>query len=328
MKKKFKISPEINFFDIDPLKFRGRGFFKKIEQDKKNYLKKFSFLISNKKLNCPLCKNRNNSIFLKVSSKYKILECKKCTLKFPNVNFKSNKKYSDIVYDKYSQLNHRRNIVKTSKYRLKMMQERYEYCIKNNFKKPKSIKVMDYGCGNGLFIDFLKKKGIYGAGIEVDESSAQKLINKKIKFFKNLDIVQSNSFDLCVMFDVLEHLTDPVKDLIKIKNKLKKNGKIIIYTPNIHSLSFELMGPYQNQVYPFQHTLFFTKKSLSLLAKKTKLKIKKNETFGLDLIDYFFMKEHLDKKKYFEGFRDFMNKTQSLIDMSGYGNHFRIVFQK
>ena len=65
MKKKFKISPEINFFDIDPLKFRGRGFFKKIEQDKKNYLKKFSFLISNKKLNCPLCKNRNNSVFLR-----------------------------------------------------------------------------------------------------------------------------------------------------------------------------------------------------------------------------------------------------------------------
>ena len=40
------------------------------------------------------------------------------------------------------------------------------------------------------------------------------------------------------------------------------------------------------------------------------------------------MKEHLDKKKYFEGFKDFMNKAQSLIDMSGYGNHFRIVFQK
>ena len=27
-----------------------------------------------------------------------------------------------------------KNIMKTSNYRLKMMQERYEYCIKNNFK--------------------------------------------------------------------------------------------------------------------------------------------------------------------------------------------------
>ena len=208
------------------------------------------------------------------------------------------------------------------------MQERYDYCIKNNFKNPKSIKVIDYGCGNGLFIDFLKKKGISGIGIEVDESSTQKLINKKIKFFKNLESTKSNSYDLCVMFDVLEHLTSPIKDLIKIRDKLKKNGKIIIYTPNIHSLAFELMGPDQNQVYPFQHTLFFTKKSLSFLAKKTKFKIKNNKTFGLDLMDYFFMREHFDKKKYFEILKNFINKTQSLVDMSGYGNHFRIIFQK
>jgi len=328
MKEKFKIASEINYFNIDALKFRGRGFFNKIDKDKKNYLKKFSFLISKKKLSCPLCKNKKNSVFLKISSKYKILECKKCTLKFPNVDFVSNKKYSDIVYDKYSHLNHRRNIIRTSNYRLKMMQERYDYCIKNNFKNPKSIKVIDYGCGNGLFIDFLKKKGISGIGIEVDESSTQKLINKKIKFFKNLESTKSNSYDLCVMFDVLEHLTSPIKDLIKIRDKLKKNGKIIIYTPNIHSLAFELMGPDQNQVYPFQHTLFFTKKSLSFLAKKTKFKIKNNKTFGLDLMDYFFMREHFDKKKYFEILKNFINKTQSLVDMSGYGNHFRIIFQK
>ena len=279
-------------------------------------------------MSCPLCKNKKNSVFLKISSKYKILECKKCTLKFPNVDFVSNKKYSDIVYDKYSHLNHRRNIIRTSNYRLKMMQERYNYCIKNNFKNPKSIKVIDYGCGNGLFIDFLKKKGVSGVGIEVDEASTQKLINKKIKFFKNLESVAPKSYDLCVMFDVLEHLTDPIKDLIKIRDKLKKSGKIIIYTPNIHSLAFELMGSNQNQVYPFQHTLFFTKKSLDFLAKKTKFKIKTNKTFGLDLMDYFFMKEHFDKKKYFESLKDFINKTQSLVDMSGYGNHFRIVFQK
>ena len=62
------------------------------------------------------------------------------------------------------------------------------------------------------------------------------------------------------MFDVLEHLTNPIQDLIKIRSKLKKNGIIVIYTPNINSLAFELMGPRQNQVYPFMHTLFFNDK--------------------------------------------------------------------
>jgi len=35
MKKKFKIISEINYFNIDALKFRGRGFFNKINKDKK-----------------------------------------------------------------------------------------------------------------------------------------------------------------------------------------------------------------------------------------------------------------------------------------------------
>ena len=60
------------------------------------------------------------------------------------------------------------------------------------------------------------------------------------------------------MFDVIEHLTNPISTLNTIRKKLKKNGKIISYTPNINSLAaFELMGKNQNQVYPFQHIYFF-----------------------------------------------------------------------
>ena len=328
MKENFKLIPCLDYFKIDPLKFRGRGFFKKVEDDKKKYLKKFSYLINNKKMVCPLCKSKNKKLFLKIKKKYLIFSCGSCGLKFHNLDFVSNKKYADIIYEKYSQLNIRKNMQKTSKYRLKMMEEKFNYCIKSNFKKTKSIKLLDYGCGNGLFLDYLKKKGISGTGIEVDEGNSQKLINKKIEFFKNINDVKSNKFDICVMFDVLEHLTNPIQDLLKIRDKLKKKGIIVMYTPNINSLAFELMGSRQNQVYPFQHTLFFNDKSFDYLAKKTKFKIKKMGTYGLDLMDYFFMREHLDKKKYFEKLTDFINITQSLVDITGFGNHFRIIFQK
>ena len=328
MKEKFKLIPYLNYFKIDALKFRGRGFFKKVEEDKKKYLEKFTYLIRKKKIACPLCKSKKTKIFLKITKKYLILSCSKCGLKFPNVDFVSNKKYAEIIYEKYSQLNTRKNIQRTSKYRLKMMEERFNYCIKSNFKKTKSIKVLDYGCGNGLFLDYLKKKGISGTGIEVDEGNSQKLVNKKLEFFKNINDVKSNKFDIYVMFDVLEHLTNPIQDLLKIRDKLKKKGIIVMYTPNINSLAFELMGSRQNQVYPFMHTLFFDDKSFNYLAKKTKFKIKKMGTYGLDLMDYFFMREHIDKKKYFEKLTDFINITQSLIDMTGFGNHFRIIFQK
>ena len=328
MKKNFKLIPEINYFNIDPLKFRGRGFFKKIKKDKISYLKKFSYLTSKKNFNCPLCKNKHTRSFLKISKNYNILECRNCLVKFPNVDFIKNKKYAEIIYAQYSKLNHRKNMDKTKNYRFKMMTEKYNFCILENFQKSKKIKVLDYGCGNGLFLQFLKTKGINCAGLEVDEASVQKLVKKKIKFYKDIEQIEDNSLDLCVLFDVLEHLTNPINDLKKIRKKLKKNGKIVMYTPNINSLSFELMGPNQNQVYPFQHTLFFGLKSINYLAKKTKLKIISNATYGLDIMDYFFMKEHLDKKKYFEKFRQFINKTQAMVDMTGYGNHFRIILQK
>ena len=69
--------------------------------------------------------------------------------------------------------------------------------------------------------------------------------------------------------------------------KLKKNKFCVIYTPNIHSLSYALMGSEQNTMLPFEHVCFFNKKSLEYLAKKTKFKIHSIETFGFDIMDYF-----------------------------------------
>ena len=53
MKEKFKLIPYLNYFKIDALKFRGRGFFKKVEEDKKKYLEKFTYLIRKKKNSLP-----------------------------------------------------------------------------------------------------------------------------------------------------------------------------------------------------------------------------------------------------------------------------------
>ena len=73
MKENFKLIPHLDYFKIDPLKFRGRGFFKKVEEDKKKYLKKFSYLIRKKKIACPLCKSKKTKIFLKLQKIFNTL---------------------------------------------------------------------------------------------------------------------------------------------------------------------------------------------------------------------------------------------------------------
>ena len=130
------------------------------------------------------------------------------------------------------------------------------------------------------------------------------------------------------MFDVLEHLTNPVEQLKIINKKIKKGGHVICYSPNIYSIAFELMGKNQNQVYPFEHLFFFAKKTLEILAKKTNFRVVSYETFGLDLVDFFLYKEFIDNKKYILKFKDFINLLQPIIDKNNLGNHFRVTFKK
>lgn len=316
--------------NIDPYKLRKKNFFKGLFQDRSKNLKKLKNLISKKKINCPICKNSNiENNFLIINKNYRLQKCSNCNLVFPNTTFASDRDYVKKVYTHYSEQNHRKILYGTQKYRKStFIEQRYNYCIKRIFKNKK-INVLEYGCGNGLFLSYLKKKKIKYKGLEVDPYQIQiakknglNVTNESLKDEKN------NEYNLCVMFDVLEHLIDPIKQLKIINKKIKKGGYVICYSPNIYSIAFELMGKNQNQVYPFEHLFFFAKKSLEILAKKTNFKILNYETFGLDLVDYFLYKEFVDKKKYILKFKDFINLLQPIIDKNNLGNHFRITLKK
>ena len=88
------------------------------------------------------------------------------------------------------------------------------------------------------------------------------------------------------------------------------------------------MGGKHNLVYPYEHLNFFNKKSINYLAKKTNFRVKKLETFGLDMIDYFFFREFNDKADYFSKILKEINETQSYIDAIGEGNHYRLTLIK
>ena len=139
--------------------------------------------------------------------------------------------------------------------------------------------------------------------------------------------VKNNYFDLVVMFDVIEHFVDPMKTLNNFK-KLKKGGLLIFYTPNIESVGFELMKNKQNLIQPFFHLNFFSKNVLDYMCKKIGYKILKFETFGLDLVDFFFMKESDDKFLYTKKLKNEISIIQSIIDQKGYANHMRVTLKK
>ncbi len=97
----------------------------------------------------------------------------------------------------------------------------------------KDKKVLDFGCGAGGFLKGIKAYSptTKVVGIELDAHAREMLKVENIPSFKSIDDI-NETFDVIAMFHVIEHLDDPQKFLFQIRNKLNKDGILIIETPN------------------------------------------------------------------------------------------------
>ena len=119
--------------------------------------------------------------------------------------------------------------------------------ITNQFKDVNisELEVLDIGCGGGLICELLAKLGANVTGIDFvynniitakNHAKQSKLkINYICKDVENISF--KKKFDLIIMFEVLEHLSDWKTFVNKVLKNLKKNGKIIISTINRNLLS-------------------------------------------------------------------------------------------
>lgn len=103
----------------------------------------------------------------------------------------------------------------------------------------KGQKILDVGCGYGAFSFEIAKKG--GQVIGVDSCEQSLKIAKKYHSHSGTKFVKMNaeklsfsdaSFDLVIMFDVLEHVTNPEKAIDESWRVLKKKGFLYVeYCP-------------------------------------------------------------------------------------------------
>ena len=100
----------------------------------------------------------------------------------------------------------------------------------------KGKKVLDVGCGTGLFAFSAAKKGAMVLGVdfsvEAIEIAQSQHIHKNLKF-TSVDVnTIKEKFDVIVSNGTLEHMDNPIKTLRLLKRHLTKNGCLIITSPN------------------------------------------------------------------------------------------------
>ncbi len=108
---------------------------------------------------------------------------------------------------------------------------------KNSFD---GLEIIDIGCGGGLISEPLSKLGANVTAIDFVENNIKIAKNHSKKNGLNIKYICSDiekyqfkkKFDVIILFEVLEHLDDWQNFILKIKNNLKDNGKIIVSTIN------------------------------------------------------------------------------------------------
>jgi len=137
-------------------------------------------------------------------------------------------------------------------------------------------KILDLGCGTGDTLVLLKKLGWETYGIDMDKNALfmgkrKGLKNLRLGTYQALSKYPDSFFDAIRLYHVIEHIDDPVKCVRLIKRKLKKNGELIIGTPNADSLlSFLFKKDWYNLDSP-RHLFIFSPKTLKRLIKSEKM---------------------------------------------------------
>jgi len=103
-------------------------------------------------------------------------------------------------------------------------------------------KMLDIGCANGYFLTLAREQGWEPYGIEISEfflKKARENLGEKHILGVPLRNARfpSDFFDVITLWDVLDHLMDPLAELMEIRRILKKNGMLII---RVRNMSFHI----------------------------------------------------------------------------------------
>ena len=110
----------------------------------------------------------------------------------------------------------------------------------------------------------------------------QSELRKPAKF----ESVEPASFDAVSLFDVLEHLIDPLPVLRACTRLLAPGGIVFLYVPNYDSASRLLMGKNAHFIWPTHHLNYYTPATIRDLMAREGLRTEYVATEGLDIVDY------------------------------------------
>jgi 2-polyprenyl-3-methyl-5-hydroxy-6-metoxy-1,4-benzoquinol methylase len=133
-------------------------------------------------------------------------------------------------------------------------------------------RLLDFGCGNGSFLQRMKERGWIVTGVDASVAVVQRL-----RAERGLRAVAGSlphpelgegTFDVITMRQSLEHVHQPLEVLRAAHRLLAPGGLLIVSTPNIDSLPFKWFGRFWWGLDLPRHLTHFTPDTLQLMLAR------------------------------------------------------------
>ena len=218
---------------------------------------------------CPLCGSENIKTIVK-SETFNILSCKTCTNGWT---------YPSPADTDYSQIDFHQQAIKSKNSESKIHDfedlpvDWKKAIVKqlNMLKKhlPTNARILEIGCGDGIFLKQLQKMGYDVQGIEPGVSSSGRArengLNVITDYFPSPSL--EGTFDAVVLVQTFEHIENPSKLLCQISDIIP-DGYLLLVQTNYESV----LPRYQGQRWygwgPDGHYWHFTPKGLRHICSK------------------------------------------------------------
>jgi len=273
---------------------------------------------------CPICDAESHrELFHKEG--YRFVECLECRLIFVAPVLKleevrelyEHQSYSDIV---------KALMDESSVYRRERFGSERVEIINRWTPGDGRRKVLDVGCATGFFLEAARDAGWDAYGVEANpyavEYARKNGLDVRNEMIEDTSF-PSKSFDAITLFEVIEHVSDPMAILRKTCDLLRPNGIAYIYTPNFDCAERLIMGTEAHFVWGSNHLTYFTPETLALAFERAGFEVLHWETQGLDFEDILWHYEN--HGEYDTRFlRNFRHELQFLSNAGGWGKNLRM----
>ncbi len=143
-------------------------------------------------------------------------------------------------------------------------------------RKNRLRRVLDVGCGVGLFLDQARQAGCETCGVELSRAAGEKARANGHRIFDrllgDLDLHETGGgFDLITLFQVVEHLPKPVETMREAAALLNPGGCISVAVPS--AAGVYRWVPWDPHQWPPHHVSRWLPKDFDQLAKAVPLRL-------------------------------------------------------